>query len=62
MNEICRIFLLKMKFAFEDVLKTGSQLHAQLLIEEVNKVRHKHRTTYYCEQLSQFIEDQQKSS
>jgi len=36
----------------KDALIEGGRLYPQLLIEEIQKVKHKHRTPYYCEQLS----------
>jgi hypothetical protein len=44
-------------FFTKDVLKTGSGLHQELLIEEVTKVKQKHRTPFYCDQLLKFINE-----
>ncbi|XP_034047107.1 dynein assembly factor 5, axonemal-like [Thalassophryne amazonica] len=38
-----------------DVLKTGSSVHPTLLKEEVEAVRAKHRSPFYCDQLLQHI-------
>ncbi|XP_072415938.1 dynein axonemal assembly factor 5-like [Chiloscyllium punctatum] len=39
-----------------DVLKVGSFLSPSLLIQEIEAVKHKHRSPYYCEQLLQHIQ------
>eukprot|EP00062_Callorhinchus_milii_P008954 gi/632952241/ref/XP_007891744.1/ PREDICTED: HEAT repeat-containing protein 2 [Callorhinchus milii] len=38
-----------------DVLKAGSFIFPQVLIQEIEAVKHKHRTPHYCEQLLQHI-------
>ncbi|XP_063284965.1 dynein axonemal assembly factor 5 [Pelobates fuscus] len=40
-----------------DVLKTGSFLYPSLLAQEIEAVRHKHRTPAYCDQLLRHIEE-----
>ncbi|XP_038675624.1 dynein assembly factor 5, axonemal-like [Scyliorhinus canicula] len=39
-----------------DVLKVGSFLSPSLLTQEIEAVKHKHRSPYYCEQLLQHIQ------
>ncbi|XP_072337666.1 dynein axonemal assembly factor 5 [Scyliorhinus torazame] len=39
-----------------DVLKIGSFLSPSLLTQEIEAVKHKHRSPYYCEQLLQHIQ------
>ncbi|XP_067859576.1 dynein axonemal assembly factor 5-like [Heptranchias perlo] len=39
-----------------DVLKVGSFLSPSLLTQEIEAVKHKHRSPYYCEQLQQHVQ------
>ncbi|XP_069761893.1 dynein axonemal assembly factor 5-like [Narcine bancroftii] len=48
-SEIQRVFL--------DILKVGSFLSPALLTQEIEAVKHKHRSPYYCEQLLQHIQE-----
>ncbi|XP_059835019.1 dynein axonemal assembly factor 5-like isoform X1 [Hypanus sabinus] len=47
-SEIQKVFL--------DVLKVGSFLSPALLTQEIEAVKHKHRSSYYCEQLLQHVQ------
>jgi len=40
------------QLSVKNALVEGGRLYPELLIEEIQKVKHKHRTSYYCEQLS----------
>ncbi|XP_055507606.1 dynein axonemal assembly factor 5 [Leucoraja erinacea] len=42
---------------FLDVLKVGSSLSPALLTQEIEAVKHKHRSPYYCEQLLRHIQE-----
>lgn len=39
---------------FEGLLKQGSSLYPELLVEEAEKVKSKHRSAVYCEELINF--------
>lgn len=44
-------------FLSADVLKVGSSLSPALLTQEIEAVKHKHRSPYYCEQLLRHIQE-----
>jgi len=40
---------------FADVLKAGAQIAPDMLLKEIDIIRHKHRTTKHCDQLVEYI-------
>ena len=51
-REIC---LYHKTFVCTETLEKAARIHPDMLLKEVDAVRHKHRSTIYCDRLTQYI-------